>query len=280
VVRRARLLIAALGFLVLGGAAPPQAPSAAPPLDVSVRVDAAKVANRISPRLYGHFLEYMFEGVKFGLHAELLKNRGFEEAPNVIGLPRDWEREPSDRNDDRETSYAWDADVAYAPQQTPWPADASAHALRLQIRARYDGPRGVRQERIPVRAHGAYHVSLWLKTPDYDGAVTVTLAQDREDGRVYAASSVARITPDDTWRQYRFVLTPTEGDSLAKLTILFDGKGKLWLDQVSLMPDDAVYGVRRDVFERVEALKPAFVRWPGGNVAQDCHWQWGMGPRD
>ena len=46
------------------------------------------------------------------------------------------------------------------------------------------------------------------------------------------------------------------------------------------MPRDAVDGVRRDVFERVCALKPAFIRWPGGNVAQDYHWQWGVGPRD
>jgi alpha-N-arabinofuranosidase len=46
------------------------------------------------------------------------------------------------------------------------------------------------------------------------------------------------------------------------------------------MPGDAVYGVRADVFERVKALRPAFIRWPGGNVAQDYHWIWGVGPRD
>ena len=27
-------------------------------------------------------------------------------------------------------------------------------------------------------------------------------------------------------------------------------------------------------------MRPAFFRWPGGNVAQDYHWQWGIGPRD
>ena len=43
------------------------------------------------------------------------------------------------------------------------------------------------------------------------------------------------------------------------------------------MPQD---GVRADVFERVKALQPAFIRWPGGNVAQDYHWHWGIGPRD
>ena len=46
------------------------------------------------------------------------------------------------------------------------------------------------------------------------------------------------------------------------------------------MPGDAVDGVRADVFERIKALRPAFIRWPGGNVAQDYHWHWGVGPRD
>ena len=30
----------------------------------------------------------------------------------------------------------------------------------------------------------------------------------------------------------------------------------------------------------VKALAPAFIRWPGGNVAQDYRWHWGIGPRD
>jgi alpha-L-arabinofuranosidase len=253
---------------------------AMPPLTASVRIDATKVANRISPRLYGHFLEYMFEGIKFGLHAELLKNRGFEDAANASGLPRDWEREPNDRNDDRETTFARDADVAYAAQETPFPADASAHSLRLAIKARYDGPRGVRQSRIPVRAGVAYRASIWLKTADYDGALTLSLAQDREGGRVYASATVPRLTTDDAWHQYTVTLTPAAPDPLAKLALAFDGKGRLWLDQVSLMPGDAVDGVRADVMARITALQPAFVRWPGGNVAQDYHWQWGVGPRD
>src|SRR5688572_2587416 len=128
------------------GRATPQAPASTPqPFAASVCIDATKIANRIDPQLYGHFLEFMFEGIKSGLHAELLKNRGFEETASPVGLPRDWEREPNDRNDDREATFARDAEVAYAPQATPFPADASAHALRLVIKARYDGPRGVRQ---------------------------------------------------------------------------------------------------------------------------------------
>jgi len=279
-----RFAIATLCATLAGSSlrgATPQTPAGPPqPFTASVRIDATKVANPIDPRLYGHFLEFMFEGIKSGLHAELLKNRGFEETASPAGLPRDWEREPNDRNDDREATFARDAAVAYAPQSTPFPADDSAHALRLVIKARYDGPRGVRQGRIPARRNVGYHGSFWLKTPDYDGAVTLALGQDQEGGRTYASQVIAKVTTDDAWRQYTFTLTPSESDPLAKLTILFDGKGRLWLDQVSLLPGDAVGGVRADVLDRVKALKPAFVRWPGGNVAQDYHWQWGIGPRD
>jgi hypothetical protein len=60
----------------------------------SISIDASKPIGKISPLLYGQFLEHMFEGVKFGLHAELLHNRSFEEQPNAIGLSRYWERLP------------------------------------------------------------------------------------------------------------------------------------------------------------------------------------------
>src|SRR4029077_14001088 len=49
-------------------------------LQGSISIDARKVDNRISPLLYGQFIEYMFEGVKYGLHAKLLRDRGFEES--------------------------------------------------------------------------------------------------------------------------------------------------------------------------------------------------------
>ena len=78
-----------------------------------VVVDAARAEAAISPLLYGQFLEFMFEGIKGGLHAELLRDRGFEEPPNAIGLPRNWERYPDDRNDDYGLAFRWDDSVAY-----------------------------------------------------------------------------------------------------------------------------------------------------------------------
>src|SRR2546430_6894039 len=78
-----------------------------------IDIDATKVKNKIDPRLFGQFTEFMFQDIKGGLHAELLRDRSFEEPANDIGLPGHWEREPDDRNDDPDLRFKWDSTVAY-----------------------------------------------------------------------------------------------------------------------------------------------------------------------
>ena len=90
-----------------------QAPPPAPLPAVQISVDAGKVEGPISPTLYGQFMEFMYEDIKRGLHAELLRNRSFEETPNSVGLSRYWERNPDDRIDDYGIAFAWASDVAY-----------------------------------------------------------------------------------------------------------------------------------------------------------------------
>jgi alpha-N-arabinofuranosidase len=240
----------------------------------SITVDAGKVENRISPLLYGQFLEFMFEGVKGGLHAELLRNRSFEEAPNAIGLSRNWERYPDDRNDDYALSFVWDDNIAY-PQRS----EKKEHSLRVRAGDGVIPRHGIYQPRVPIRSGVEYRGYFWARTNDYDGPITVALESDIK-GEIYAATDVDHITKGE-WRKYEFTLKPDRPDPLARFAILFPGKGTVWMDQVSLMPGDAAPGgVRRDVFEKIKQLNPAFIRWPGGNVAQDYRWLWGVGPRD
>jgi alpha-N-arabinofuranosidase len=243
----------------------------------SLAIDAAKVENTISPTLYGQFAEFMFEDVKGGLHAELIRDRGFDEAPNALGLPRYWERDPDDRDDDDALHFGWDATV-YSPVHSAPNTLSTQHSLRVDV-ARDDGRRrGIRQGWIPIRKGLEYRGYLWVKTEDYSGIITVALEADETGGVQYASVMLANL--DGDWKQYSFTLVPDRSDRLAKIAILLKGHGRLWLDQVSLMPSDAEGGVRRDVQEKTAALYPAFIRWPGGNVAQDYHWEWGIGPRD
>ena len=243
----------------------------------SLTIDATKIENTISPTLYGQFAEFMFEDIKGGLYAELIRDRGFNEAPNALELPRYWERDPDDRNDDDALRFTWDASV-YLSARSDANTLLMQHSLRIDI-ARNDGRRrGIRQGWIPIRKGLEYHGYLWLKSENYSGSVGVALESDETGGRRYASAVIEQVAGD--WKQYSFTLAPEQSDHLAKIAILFQGHGRLWLDQVSLIPSDAEGGVRPDVQQKVVALHPAFIRWPGGNVAQDYHWEWGTGPRD
>ena len=108
--------------------------------------------------------------------------------------------------------------------------------------------------------------------------MTVALEADITGGETYAEAETGEVGGD--WKKYDFALRPAKSDPLARLAVTVGGRGRLWVDQVSLLPGGAVGGVRAEVFERIKALRPAFIRWPGGNVAQDYHWEWGIGPRD
>ena len=126
--------------------------------EATVAIDASKVENRISPRLYGHFAEFMFENIKFGLHAELLRNRGFEEPASAIGLPRHWERDPDDRNDDA-MRFRWDDSVAYPPSRPPGQHQVE-HSLRLDLPVQDGQRRGFSQAGCRSRRDRVPRVSL------------------------------------------------------------------------------------------------------------------------
>jgi alpha-N-arabinofuranosidase len=253
----------------------------------TVTIHADRVVGKISPLLYGQFLEFMFEGIKGGLYAELIRNRSFEEPANAIGLSRDWERYPDNRNDDYGINFLWDDSIAYPTQQE---ANARQHSLRVDVAGGVIPRHGVYQSGIPVRGGVGYWGYLWAKTLEttettgamstagYRGRISVSLEAEVPGEQPYAETDLAAVSGD--WKKYEFRLRTQKTDPLARLAILFFGSGRLWVDQVSLIPEDAVDGVRRDVFDRVKALHPAFIRWPGGNVAQDYHWMWGTGPRD
>ncbi|HEX7771207.1 MAG TPA: hypothetical protein VF435_02225, partial [Pyrinomonadaceae bacterium] len=207
----------------------------------SITIDARKVENRISPLLYGQFLEFMYEGIKGGLHAELLRNRSFEEPPNAIGLSRNWERYPDDRNDDYALTFQWDDQFPY-PQQR---SEVKEHSLRIEIGDGVIERHGIYQPRIPIRSRLEYRGYFWLRTTDYEGKITAALESDSDQHQVYAANENVYGIPTDRphWRLYRFSLVPDRSDPLARLVILFQGRGTVWIDQVSLIPADFAQGI-------------------------------------
>src|SRR5260370_19846693 len=160
----------------------------------------------------------MFEGVKFGLHAELIRDRSFESQPNVIGLSRYWERYPDDRDDDSALKFAWDDSVHYPEKPRPETGTVE-HSLRVDAADGVIRRHGIFQSRVPVRARLEYEGYLWLKTTGYEGGVTVALEADVLGGPVYSEAALGTVCGD--WRSDEFRLPPRVSDPLARLAILF-----------------------------------------------------------
>jgi alpha-N-arabinofuranosidase len=91
-------------------------------------------------------------------------------------------------------------------------------------------------------------------------------------------ASLGRTTSD--WTPAEVTLEALRDSDNSTLTIDFEGPGKLWLDRVSLIGDDAVLGLwRPDVIEAVRALNPGAIRW-GGSTMEGYEWQDCLGPWD
>lgn len=254
----------------------------APRQSATIRIDAARVENHVSPRMYAAFVEMMAEDVKRGMTAEMLLDRSFEQPADYLGLPAHWQLEPDERNDNvGAIKFLPTTDDAYPKVDRA--TAAPNHALRIVLAPAdiTDIRRGLSQGRLSVRAGQAYKGYVWAKVPEhggYSGDIRVALEADTTDGRSYAQAMLSGVAGD--WRRYEFTLTPSATDRFSKLSFLFTGHGTLLLDQVSLQAADAQRQVRADTAAMIGELHPSFMRWPGGNVAQDYHWQWGVGPRD
>ena len=52
----------------------------------------------------------------------------------------------------------------------------------------------------------------------------------------------------------------------------------IWVGEDSAIPN--IHGIRHDLVERLRAIRPAIVRWPGGCFADSYDWRDGVGPRE
>ena len=127
-------------------------------------IDATSAEGRISPLLYGQFIEFMFEGVKYGLHAELLRDRGFEDSrepgwpltPHGSAIPTIATMTTLSRPGAMTT-------MAYPDTQRS-DGTTGGHSLRVDLKQGVVERHGVYQARVPIRQGIEYRGYLWMKT--------------------------------------------------------------------------------------------------------------------
>lgn len=206
----------------------------------------------ISPYQYGQFLEYLCDSVP-ALWAEKLYDGSFEGLSpyNVAYLKEtDFKEKP------------WYPSGATNRARYTLSADDPVNGRVAQlIDAAGDTPCvvGISQDGIAVQEGVACSFSCYLKADRLAGPVEVRL---RHGGANVGES----FRPEGGWRKFTARLVPRASDANATLTIRFTGPGRLWIDNASLMPEDAVGGWRRDAVEALRALKSGIIRFGGSAV--------------
>lgn len=138
-----------------------------------------------------------------------------------------------------------------------------------------EGETGVQQAPFALKANEWYIGSVWIR-----GEVEQPPVIRLMDG-VQPLAMQSLDWPNGQWREVPVRLRAIRNTDHATLQIALRGPGKLWVDQVSLMPESwqKQGGLRPDLLQAIADLKPPLIRWPGGCFASAYRWKAGIGPQ-
>lgn len=240
-------------------------------------IEAGQYASKMSPLHYGLMTEeinYSYDG---GLYAELVRNRAFLDDPQI---PAHWS---SVQGNGSAASISLD--------RNQFLNKALPTSLRLDVSsATHSSPAGVSNTGywgIPVKPETRYRATFYAKAaPEFAGSFAIAI-ESADGATVYARATTPRLSSE--WKKYTVTLrtgkiAPTSNTRFA-LTV--DRPGTVWLSLVSLFPPtwkNRPNGLRPDLMQMLVDLKPAFLRFPGGNylegnsIATRFDWKKTLGP--
>lgn len=266
---RSRLALA-LGVLLAGTlvTAPADAlgPPAAAAADYTITVDPARTGPAIADSMYGVFYEDINRAADGGLYAELVQNRSFE-------------YDPAD-NRSYTPLTAWSVTTtggARGSAQVVDDAGRLGEKNRRYLRLKPDGNGGAGARYgvtnagylsgISVREGKRYDFSLWARTDRAEGTPLTVELHDAA-GTAALAQPLTITARGDSWKKYTGTFTARTTSTAGRLSVAAGGAGTIGLDMVSLFPRDTYKGrpngMRKDLAEKTAALKPGFLRFPGG----------------
>ncbi|MFJ8108626.1 alpha-L-arabinofuranosidase C-terminal domain-containing protein [Streptomyces sp. NPDC096132] len=242
---RWRLGLGATALLVASAVLPAPA-RAADTTDYAITVDPAAKGAKIDDTMYGVFFEDINRAADGGLYAELVQNRSFE--------------------------YSTVDNRSYTPL-TSWTVSGTANVVnddgRLNDRNRNYLSLGAGSSvtnagyntGIRVEQGKRYDFTVWARA---ESGTALTVSLQDADGTLATARQVA--VRAGGWTKYRATFTATRTSSNGRLTVA--SSAATALDMVSLFPRDTYKhepnGLRKDLAEKIAALHPGFVRFPGG----------------
>ncbi len=230
----------------------------------------------IQPGMMGLFFEDINYAADGGLYAEMIENRSFEFL-EAEGSSRDYYTH-------YDGGFGWAAypDTESLSMRTVMGsplAEENPHYMRVETKIPMSGLSNQGYEGICLKKDMEYHVAFWARSVRYGGKFCAWV---EKDGVKYTAgvwentgapvSIEADAGMEETWnfyRRYELTLKALETVQGARFVLCLEEPGVAEFDFISMFPADAVAGIfRKDLFEMLEALRPGFLRFPGGCIVE------------
>ena len=265
-------------------------------------MNAPKGGKAISDELIGIFFEDISSSADGGLFAELLQNGSFEFSPaerDGWGPGTAWKTIRPGHS----LGYIQPTTIGKVDQSFTSPYNSNT-AMRLHVERTkefydYKGWKGFGLqndgfEGISVKAGAKYDFSMRLANVGEAKQVRVALVEPQgwnKDPKLLADAVIDIPAGNgmNDWQAYTATLTPEADCTKAALQILVLNVGDVYLDDVSLMPQDTYkgHGLRKDLAQALADLQPKFMRFPGGCVVHGggdgfwntYRWKNTIGPR-
>jgi alpha-N-arabinofuranosidase len=234
------------------------------PAQVVLTIDTAKPVAKVSPILYGLMTEEINFSYDGGLFPELIRNRTFRDSwmhAQHWGLVQNG-----------------NAIAAAQVDHKTGPSTALDYSMKLSVeKADAVNTAGLENEGywgIAVRPNTEYQCSFYAKSDSSVGAVTAQLIND-DTGRVEASGVVPQL--NDSWKKYELVLktgAAVKPGSANHFFLTVAKPGSVWFSLVSLFPPtykNRPGGNRTELMEKLAAMHPKFLRFPGGNYLEGDH---------
>lgn len=216
--------------------------------------------------LYGIFFEDLNHAADGGLYAEMVQNRSFEFSPvdNPAYHPlMAWEK--------IEKKYSrlqwWIQDAHPYSRRNP-------HYLVCEIFDKGEGA-GVRNQGFNPGMYfeeGAKYFFSCLAANDDRGELPLRIVLEDEHGEALGEAHIT-VVRGTKWNRYQATLCAARTVTKGSLAIYIEAAGRLYLDMVSLFPENTYLGrrngLRADIAELLAQLKPKFMRFPGGCLVHD-----------
>ena len=270
-------------------------------LNAQKPMSAPKGGKAISDELIGIFFEDISSSADGGLYAELLQNGSFEFSPaekDGWGPGTAWKQVRPGHS----LGYIQPVSISNVDKSFTSPYNSNT-MMRLHVeRARefydYKGWRGFGLQNdgfdgISVKNGAKYNFSMRVANVGTAKQVRIALIEPQGWGKdPKLLSDIIIDIPAggaNDWKEYTTTLTPNADCQKTALQLLVLNEGDLYLDDVSLMPQDTYkgHGLRKDLAQALADLHPRFMRFPGGCVVHGggdgfwntYRWKNTIGPR-